>query len=118
MRDPSERLKDVLEAIAAIERHMPVDEVAFAENELLQGGFVRNIQIVGEALRAVPPEVRSLAPDIKWSKIIGMRNVLVHGYFDIDTAIVWATAKSDIAGLQVSVQKLLQVLASDAQDGD
>lgn len=45
-----------------------------------------------EATRALPEDVRALAPEIPWSEIIGMRNILVHGYFDIDTYIVWDAA--------------------------
>jgi hypothetical protein len=62
-----------------------VDKAAFEQDELLQGWFVRNLQIVGEAARALPEDVRALAPEIEWPKIIGMRNVLVHGDFEIDT---------------------------------
>ncbi len=75
MRDPRERLRDMLQAIAAIERHIHRGKAAFDQDELMQGWFVRNLQIIGEAARALPEDVRVLAPEIEWSKIIGMRNV-------------------------------------------
>lgn len=81
MRDSKERLRDMLEAIAAIERHLHRGKTAFERDELLQGWFVRNLQILGEAARGLPEDVRALAPEIEWPKIVGMRNVLVHGYF-------------------------------------
>lgn len=87
MRDPKERLRDMLEAMAAIERYLHRGKASFEHDELLQGWFVRNLQIIGEAARALPEEVRALAPEIEWPKIVGMRNVLVHGYFDIDTRL-------------------------------
>lgn len=77
MRGSKERLRDMLEAIAAIERHLHRGEAAFERDELLQGWFVRNLQIIGEAARVLPEEVRVLAPEIEWPKIVGMRNVLV-----------------------------------------
>lgn len=77
MRDPKERLRDMHEAIAAIERYLERGRAAFDKDELLQGWFVRNLQILGEAARALPEDVRALAPDIAWPGIIGMRNVLV-----------------------------------------
>ncbi|GIW81349.1 MAG: hypothetical protein KatS3mg105_3156 [Gemmatales bacterium] len=80
MRDAKERLLDILEAIAAIERYAGRDKVAFERDELLQVWFLHHLQIIGEAARALPAEVRQLAPEIEWGKIIGMRNVLVHGY--------------------------------------
>ena len=62
---------------------------AFEADELLQNWFVRHLQIFGEAARLLPEEVRTLAPDIPWSEIIGMRHILVHNYFGIDTQVVW-----------------------------
>ena len=47
---------------------------------------------MGEAAKALPEQVCALAPDVPWRKIIGMRNVLVHGYFEIDIHIVWDAA--------------------------
>ena len=96
MRDPKERLRDILEAIAAVARYLHRGKAAFKRDELLQGWFVRNLQIIGEAARAVSEEVRELAPDVPWAKVIGMRNVLVHGYFEIDADIVWQTATRDL----------------------
>lgn len=76
MRDPDERLRDIMDAIAAIERHLGRDKAAFEQDELLQVWFLRHLQIIGEAARALPEDVRALAPDILWLKIIGMRNIL------------------------------------------
>jgi uncharacterized protein with HEPN domain len=88
VRDPVARLRDILEAIAAIQRYGDRDKIAFENDELLQAWFVRNLQIIGEAARTLAEESRALAPEIPWPNIIGMRNVLVHGYFEIDTEIV------------------------------
>jgi uncharacterized protein with HEPN domain len=67
----------------------------------------RRLQIIGEATRALPAEVRALAVPIPWSKIIGMRNVLVHGYFDIDTDIVWQAVTNDVPALKPAILNLL-----------
>jgi len=107
MRDPRERLRDILEAIEAIERYRDRDRTAFERDELLQTWFLRHLQIIGEAARALPEEVRARAPDIPWPKIIGMRNVLVHGYFEIDTDIVWDAATREIPALTPAVERLL-----------
>ena len=110
MRDPAERLRDILEAIAAINRYAIRDKEAFERDELLQGWFLRHLQIIGEAARALSQDVRALAPDVPWQKIIGMRNVLVHGYFEIDTDIVWDAATRDIPALKPSIEHLLRTL--------
>jgi len=110
LREPRERLLDILEAISAIERYLDRGKAAFEQDELLQAWFVRNLQIIGEAARALPDEVRALAPDIPWPKIIGMRNVLVHGYFEIDTGIVWEAANRDVLAIKPRVDKLVRRL--------
>jgi uncharacterized protein with HEPN domain len=63
--------------------------------------------IIGEAARALPMEVRTLAPELPWPKIIGMRNILVHGYFDIDTDIVWQAVTNDVPVLKPAIVSLL-----------
>jgi uncharacterized protein with HEPN domain len=83
-------------------------KAAFQQDELLQGWFVRNLQILGEAARSLPEEVRAATPEVSWPKIIGMRNVLVHGYFDIDSEIVWQAVTSDLPGLRAAIEALLQ----------
>lgn len=111
MRDPKERLRDILEAISNIERYAAHGRTEFESNELIQTWFLHQFQIIGEAVRALPGEVQQLAPAIPWSKIIGMRNILVHGYFDIDTAIVWDAVSKDIPSLKSEVEHLLTRLS-------
>jgi uncharacterized protein with HEPN domain len=110
MRDSGERLRDILEAIAAIERYTPQDEQAFEKDELVQGWFLRHLQIIGEAARGLPQDVRTLAPEVPWQKIIGMRNVLVHGYFEIDTDVVWNAATRDVPALKPAIERLVKKL--------
>ena len=110
MRDPKERLRDVLEAISAIGRYADRDRNTLERDELLQTWFLHHLQIIGEAARAIPEEIRALAPDIPWLKIIGMRNVLVHGYFEIDTDIVWEAVVRDVPALKPALEELLRRL--------
>ena len=115
MRDPKERLLDILDAMAAIERHRGRDKAAFERDELLQVWFLRHLQIIGEAARALPGDVRALAPEIPWSQIVGMRNILVHGYFDIDTDIVWDAATRDVPAIEPAVKRLLKTWVEQSQ---
>ncbi len=113
MRAPTERLRDILPAIAAIERYVPVDQADFEQNELIQAWCPRHLQIIGEAARAPPDAPRAGASAIPWPKIIGMRNVLVHGYFDIDTDIVWHAVSRDVSALKSAIEHLLASLERD-----
>ena len=68
---------------------------------------VRHLQIIGEAARALPYETRSGIPEIPWSKIIGMRHVLVHNYFGIDTELVWNAVENDMDVLKTAIESFL-----------
>jgi uncharacterized protein with HEPN domain len=71
---------------------------------------VRHLQIIGEAARALPEAIREQAPAVPWSRIIGMRHILVHDYFGIDTAIVWDVVERDLPGLRRQIEELLATL--------
>jgi uncharacterized protein with HEPN domain len=115
VRSPAERLRDILEAITAIERHSGGARSTFERDEMRQVWFVRHLQIIGEATRYLPIDVRNATTEIPWPKIIGMRNVLVHGYFDIDADIVWQAVTVDIPLLKPAIQSLLERLESGQQ---
>jgi uncharacterized protein with HEPN domain len=110
MRDPEERLRDMLEAIEYIERYAVQGREAFERDELIQNWMVRHLQIIGEAARALHQDVRERVSDVPWSKMIGMRHILVHNYFRIDTEIVWDVVERDLPVLKRSLQALLDEL--------
>ena len=112
MRDPSERLRDILEAIERVERYASRGRSAFQQDELIQTWILRHLQIIGEAARAVPETVRAVAPEIPWSKITGMRHVLVHDYFGIDLDLVWNAVERDLPELKAAATRVLAVLES------
>ena len=107
MRTDRDRVLDALEAIERIERHTSVGEAEFRQNELVQSWVVRHLQILGEAIRGISPELRAQHADLPWSEIVGMRNILVHDYFDIDQDIVWSVVEHDLPGLRVSLERIL-----------
>jgi len=110
MRDHSERLQDILDAINNIERYADRDRETWESDELLQTWFVHHLQIIGEAVRALPQEILDLAPEIPARKIIGMRNILVHHYFVIDLDLVWEVIKTDLPILKSDVQRIIKEL--------
>jgi uncharacterized protein with HEPN domain len=110
MRDPRERLRDMMEAIEHIERYASRGREAFERDEPIENWIVRHLQIIDEAARATPQEVRERAANVSWSKIIGMRHILVHDYFRIDTEIVWNVVEHDLTGLRQLLRGLLDEL--------
>ena len=108
MRDPKERIKDILEAIDHIERYSSQGRARFENDELIQSWFTRHLQIIGEAARLIPEGIRQLAPEVPWTKMIGMRHILVHDYFRIDTEIVWQVVANELPRLKSSLRSILK----------
>jgi uncharacterized protein with HEPN domain len=75
-------------------------------DRMLLFAVVHAIEILGEAAAKVSDETRQAAPNIPWNAIVGMRNRLIHGYFDIDTAIVWKTISVEIPALLPKLRSL------------
>lgn len=68
---------------------------------------VRNFEVIGEASKHVPSSIKNHYPDIPWGEMNGMRNLLIHEYFDVEADIVWHTAKKQLPKLKVQLQPLL-----------
>lgn len=64
-----------------------------------QDAVVRRLEIIGEAAKRVSSETASELPDLPWKKMVGMRNIMIHEYDDVDLAIVWDTVKNDLPRL-------------------
>ena len=101
------RLEDIVNCITKIEQYLPSSEKIFFENELIQNLFVRQIQIIGEAARALSEEFRSKHPQVPWKDIIGMRHFIVHQYTDIKLETVWEVVTKDLPKLKSQIQILI-----------
>ena len=110
MRGDRERLLDIQEAIQRIEKYAAQGREAFDRDELIQNWFVRHLQIIGEAVRALPAEFKDGYPEIPWSQIMGMRNILVHDYFGIDREVVWSAVERDLPDLKRKIEAILKKL--------
>ncbi|WP_367617940.1 HepT-like ribonuclease domain-containing protein [Methanoculleus methanifontis] len=80
----------------------------FYDDEMAQVWVIHHLQIIGEAVRGISSEFRTANPDIPWSDIIGMRNVLIHHYFGIDRDAVWNVVEHDLPALKSQLQSLVR----------
>jgi uncharacterized protein with HEPN domain len=78
------------------------------QDRMLLFAVVRAIEVIGEAASKVSEETREASPAIPWNAIVGMRNRLVHGYFDIDTRIVWKTVTGEVPALLPLLRALVK----------
>lgn len=107
MRDDRERLLDIQEAIAYIRKYTQRGRSEFEKEELVQTWIIHHLLILGEAVAALSDTFKEEHSDIPWSKIVGMRNVLIHNYFGIDLDVVWSVVENDLPDLQRYVEAIL-----------
>ncbi len=113
MRGRSVRLYvvDMLRAIEKIERFIEgLDEASFSSSELVVDAVLRNLEVLGEAARNVPEEVRKDHPEIPWGRIVGLRNIVAHAYFGVDLENVWKIVKENVPEVRPSVEVLVEEL--------
>ena len=108
-RDDTVYLRHILDAIQRAQGYLagiPYDQ--FLQNPLLQDGIVRQIEIIGEAARNVSASFRDAHPELAWGKLVGMRNRLIHAYFEVNLSIVWDTVQTDLPPLKQQVERILE----------
>lgn len=107
MRIIEERFLDMMEAIQRIEKYAGRGRRAFVADELIQTYIVHNLQILGEAAAKIPSDQQREYPNLPWPKMVGMRNVLVHNYFNIDLDIVWQVVETELPALKEKIGRIL-----------
>ena len=110
MRGPRERVLDMLEAINRIEKYADRGRQAFETDELIQTYLLHYLQVLGEAAFKLPFDFQEDHPTIPWSRLRGMRHILVHDYFRIDPDVVWAVVEKDLPDLKRALLALLEEL--------
>jgi len=94
MRDYRLYLKDIMTVIESIEAFIAgMDFEAFRADDKTASAVVRKLEILGEAAKRVPEEVRRKYPQVPWKEMAGMRDRLIHFYFGADYQLVWMTIK-------------------------
>lgn len=110
-------LRHILDAIARIEAYTDgVSYQQFRQRRLIQDGVIRQLEIIGEAGSNVSKELRSRYPDVEWGSMVGMRNRLIHVYFQVDLSIVWDTTQSDLPVLRQQVEAILAEIEDQQRD--
>jgi len=69
--------------------------------------LVRLLEVIGEAARGISPEFHQEHPDLPWKGMVGMRDRLIHGYFDVNLDVVWETVTEDLPGLVTKLEKIV-----------
>jgi uncharacterized protein with HEPN domain len=114
-KDDTVYLRHILDAITTIQEYLQgANEEKFKATRLLQDGVIRQIEIIGEAIRHMSRNIRKAYPEIPWQDIAGMRDKLIHDYFGVDIEKVWDTAQEDLPVLKEQVINILRDYGRDS----
>ncbi len=102
-------LKDILHAIKKIEKYARgLTFKRLKKEELVIDAIIRNLEIVGEAAKNIPTDIKQRGDEIEWKKVAGLRDILIHQYFGIDLAILWDIVKNKLPALKKQISRLLK----------
>ena len=108
VRDDTVYLRHVRDSILRIEEYLEgVTEPEFNRQTMIQDAVIRQIEIIGEAVKRLSEPFRRSHPSVPWSDIARMRDKLIHDYFGVDIEKVWLTATEDVPHLKAEIDKLL-----------
>jgi uncharacterized protein with HEPN domain len=109
MRNQRLYLEDILSAIESIEKFVAgMDLETLQADDKTASAVIRKFEIIGEAVRHVPEDIREAYTEVAWKEMAGMRDRLIHFYMGINYRLVWQTIKNDLPVVKTQVRKILK----------
>lgn len=107
MTDDRAYLQHIRDAIDRITDYVVAGESAFLSDSKTQDAVIRNLEIIGEAVKNLSTDLKNRNPEISWKRIAGMRDQLIHGYFGVNLDLVWGVVAHEIPALRTKIEQLL-----------
>lgn len=110
-RSPRVYLEDILQAMSKVRRFTAgLGFEQFLQDEKGVDAVLRNLEVIGEAARHVPDELKTRFPDVEWRRMTGLRNIITHEYFGVDLRIIWEIASKHLPEAEPRLQSMLDQL--------
>jgi uncharacterized protein with HEPN domain len=111
MRDHRLYIKDIIEAMESIERFIErMDFEEFVRDDKTSSAVMRKLEIIGEATKAIPNQIKSNYPQVPWKAMAGMRDKLIHFYFGVDYTLLWETVTHRIPQVKPLINQIAKNL--------
>jgi uncharacterized protein with HEPN domain len=114
VKDQRVYLLHAIDAIDAIVQYTTEGPDGFFADAKTQDAVIRNIEIIGQAVKGLSDDTRSLDPVVPWRQIAGMRDKLIHEYFGVDLALVWDVVERELPVLRPRLEEISRRLADEA----
>lgn len=107
-KDPKIFIGHIVESIELIEAYSEeLTTEKFKKSRVLQDAIIRRLEIIGEAVKNLSKSFREKHPGIPWKQMAGMRDILIHEYFDVDLSLTWSVVKVELPSIKDRLQLLL-----------
>jgi uncharacterized protein with HEPN domain len=116
-RDSSLLLEDIMASVDRIEQFTQKHDVVSLEADVMaMHATLHNLAIIGEAAKQIPDEAKNLMPAVVWKDVIGLRNIIIHKYFEVDPAVIWKIVTQDLPALKLQIQAALDEINNKSED--
>ena len=107
MRSEIERVQDIAKSIARIELLTASGKDQFEQDEATQESVIFHFEIIGEAANGISRETLANYPEVSWAEVVGLRNILVHHYWDVDLETLWSISQTTLPVLKQVIERML-----------
>lgn len=113
-REYVDYLRDIVDAIEKAERFIEgMDFARFSSDDKTTFAVVRALEIIGEATKKIPDDVKEAHPDLPWREMAGLRDKLIHDYIGVNLEVVWKTTKDDLPALWNKISAIITAESDD-----
>jgi uncharacterized protein with HEPN domain len=106
VKDDKLYLIHILESIELILQYTSEGRDFFFKDKKTQDAVIRNLEVIGEAAKRISDNIRDITPSVKWKRIAGLRDVLIHQYEGVDLDKLWAIVESELPSLKKTLMEL------------